>query len=125
MTSPVLTRTPTQTVQAFLDAFARHGQAVDMVTGAVSNLRNIVLHLPGPTLPGLSPSNRYASNTINVWINSAAYQGIPRIALASAAIILIAAGVYAANALRRIHLASPTGPVAIRDDGIMEDARAS
>jgi ketosteroid isomerase-like protein len=30
MTSPVLTRTPTQTVQAFLDAFARHDIDVAM-----------------------------------------------------------------------------------------------
>ena len=38
MTSPVLTRTPTQTVQAFLDAFARHD--IDAATA-----------LAGPQLP--------------------------------------------------------------------------
>jgi hypothetical protein len=80
------------------------GQALDIVEGAGSNIRNMILHLPGPTVPGASPSNTYASNTINVWINSAAYQGIPLILLVVAALALIAVAVYSVIALRRINL---------------------
>jgi hypothetical protein len=80
------------------------GQALDMVGGAASNLRNTVLQVPGPTLPGLSPIDRYASNSINVWINSAAYEGIPPILLAGAAFALIAVAVYSLGALRQIIL---------------------
>jgi hypothetical protein len=80
------------------------GQALDMIAGAASNLRNTVLHLPGPTIPGLSQIDRYASNSINVWINSAAYQGIPLILLASAAFALVAVAVYSFGALRQMNL---------------------
>jgi len=80
------------------------GQALDIIEGAGSNLRNLALHLPGPTVPGLSPANRYASNTINVWLNSAAYQGIPRILLVVVALALISVAVYSFVSLRRMSL---------------------
>ena len=79
------------------------GQALDMIAGAASNLHNIVLHLPGPTIPGLSEINRQASNSINVWINSAAYQGVPRILLAGVAFVLVAVAVYSFGALRQLN----------------------
>jgi len=44
-----------------------------MIKGALFKLRNMALHLPGPYLNTYSPINRYASNTVNVWVNSAAY----------------------------------------------------
>jgi hypothetical protein len=85
------------------------GQAPDMIVGAVSNLRNIVLRVPGPTIPGLSPLSRYASNTINVWINSAAYQGVPRILLAVSAFALVAVAVYSFGTLRQMILRDSVG----------------
>ena len=96
---------------ALADAQGRHdamlwsftqGQAVDIIKGALSNLRNIALGLPGPCLPAYSPINCYASNTINVWINSAAYAGIPKILLALVGIGLLAVAVYCWIALQRI-----------------------
>ena len=42
MTSPVLTRTPTQTVQAFLDAFARHD--IDAVTALAGPQVSVTVH---------------------------------------------------------------------------------
>ena len=78
------------------------GQALDMIAGAVANVRNVILHVPGPTIPGLSPINRYASNSVNVWINSAAYQGVPPILLVAAAFGLTAVAVYSCVALRQM-----------------------
>jgi hypothetical protein len=80
------------------------GQALDMITGAALNIRNIIWHLPEPVVPGESPSNHYASTTINVWLNSAAYQGVPPILLVFVALLLIGATAYAAFALRQIAL---------------------
>ena len=96
---------------ALADAQGRHnamlwslsgGQALDMIGGAMSNLRNIALKAPIPSLAPFSPINCYASNTINVWMNSAAYAGIPRLLLASAAVALLAVAAYCAMALRQI-----------------------
>ena len=42
MTSPVLTDTPTQTVQAFLDAFARHD--VDAALAVVDPQVSVTVH---------------------------------------------------------------------------------
>jgi hypothetical protein len=78
------------------------GQALDMITGAMSNLRNIVLRAPIPSLAPFSPINCYASNTINVWINSAAYAGLPWALLAATALVLVAVAAYCLIALRRI-----------------------
>ncbi len=78
------------------------GQAVDMIEAAVSNLRKLVLHTPIPRFPEHSPANGYASNTINVWINSAAYQGAPPIILAAAGFGLLAVAAYCLFALRKI-----------------------
>jgi hypothetical protein len=80
------------------------GQPFDMIAGAISNIRNMALHLPGPYLSGCSPINRHASNTINVWINSAAYAGTPRMLLAAAALGLMAVAVSCMIALRRVIL---------------------
>jgi hypothetical protein len=79
------------------------GQALDMVIGAVSNLRNIVTHqVSGPVLEEHSATNAYAANTVNVWINSAAYQGMPRIVLAAVACALLALAGYSFWALCRM-----------------------
>ncbi len=78
------------------------GQPVDMIKSALSNLRNIAFHLPGPYLEAYSPINRYASNTVNVWINSAAYAGVPKIPLGAIALALLAIACYCMIALRRI-----------------------
>jgi hypothetical protein len=78
------------------------GQALDMISGAISNLRNIALRTPIPTLFPFSPVNCYASNTINVWMNSAAYAGVPRILLATAGMAFLAVAGYCAMALRQI-----------------------
>jgi hypothetical protein len=77
------------------------GQALDMIQGALSNLRNIALKLPIPPLHAYSPINSYAANTINVWMNSAAYAGVSRIPLAIVAVASITVAVYCAIALRR------------------------
>ena len=78
------------------------GQALDVIAGAISNLRNIAVKAPIPCLSSYSRINCYASNTINVWINSAAYAGIPRPLLAAAAVTLLAVAAYCALALRGI-----------------------
>jgi Dolichyl-phosphate-mannose-protein mannosyltransferase len=83
------------------------GQALDMIAGAVSNLRNMALHRPGPCLPSFSQINCYASNTINVWLNTAAYAGIPRPLLAATAIVIAAVATSSWIALQKImHLSS-------------------
>ena len=78
------------------------GQAIDMVEGAISNLRNIASHLPGPYLDSYSPINRYASNTVNVWVNSAAYAGVPKLLLGAVTLALLAIASYCLIALRQI-----------------------
>ncbi|HLM99587.1 MAG TPA: glycosyltransferase family 39 protein [Bryobacteraceae bacterium] len=78
------------------------GQALDMITGAASNFRNIILHQPGPTIPDLSPANRYASNTVNVWFNSAAYNGAPRVLLAGIALVLVMVAAYCLVTFRQL-----------------------
>jgi hypothetical protein len=60
------------------------------------------LRTPIPTLFPFSPVNCYASNTINVWMNSAAYAGVPRILLATAGMAFLAVAGYCAMALRQI-----------------------
>jgi hypothetical protein len=75
-----------------------------MVVGAVTNLRNIALHRSGPAWEEHSAAYSYAANTVNVWLNSAAYQGIPRLLLAGAAAILLASAGYSLYALRRLAL---------------------
>jgi 4-amino-4-deoxy-L-arabinose transferase-like glycosyltransferase len=83
------------------------GQPIDMIKGALSNLRNIALHLPGPYLNTYSPINRYASNTVNVWINSAAYAGVPKLLLGAVTLALLAIASYCLIALLRIIRKSP------------------
>jgi len=94
---------------ALADAQGRHdamlwslsgGQALDMIAGAISNLRNMAVKAPIPSLLHYSPIDCYASNTINVWMNSAAYAGISRLLLAAAAVTLLAVAAYCALALR-------------------------
>jgi hypothetical protein len=50
----------------------------------------------------LSAINCYASNTINVWMNSAVYAGVPRVLVAATALVLLAVAVFCAMSLRRI-----------------------
>jgi len=78
------------------------GQPIDMIRGALSNLRNVALHLPGPYLDTYSPINRYASNTVNVWINSAAYAGVPKLLLGAVTLALLAVASYCLIALQQI-----------------------
>ena len=78
------------------------GQPIDMIRGALSNLRNIALHLPGPYLITYSPINRYASNTVNVWMNSAAYAGVSKLLLGAVTLVLLTIACYCLIALRRI-----------------------
>ena len=80
------------------------GQALDMVYGAISNLRNWVLDRTVPCLPGCSQIECYASNTINVWMNTAAYAGVPRLLLTAVAIVLIAIAGISFILLRAIAL---------------------
>jgi hypothetical protein len=80
----------------------RGGQAVDMIVSAESNLGNMALHRPTPPFPLHSAVNGYASNTINVWINSAAYQGAPPILLAAVGLGLASIAAYCFIALRKI-----------------------
>ena len=79
----------------------RGGQAADMISSAISNLRNLALRSPAPCLPSASSIDCYASNSINVWINTASYAGVPRILLAMAALLLISVSVYCMIALRQ------------------------
>jgi len=78
------------------------GQPFDMIAGALSNLRNIAFKAPTPSLPPFSPINCYASNTINVWMNSAAYAGTPWMLIATAAVALLAVAAFCAMALRQM-----------------------
>jgi hypothetical protein len=78
------------------------GQATDMIAGAMSNFRNMIEGTAGSCLPSYSAINCYASNTVNVWMNSAAYAGVPRLLLAFAAIGLLSVAVYCWRALRQI-----------------------
>jgi hypothetical protein len=82
----------------------RKGQAVDMIVSSASNVRNLFLGVSGPNLPEHSAVSDYASTTINVWINSAAYMGVPRVLLAGAGFGLIAVAGYSLFALRSINL---------------------
>jgi hypothetical protein len=77
-------------------------QPLDMIETAASNLRNLVLHRPGPSLPEYSGINLYAANSINIWLNSAAYAGVPRLLLAAIALMLIVIAMYCLLALRRM-----------------------
>jgi hypothetical protein len=91
--------------QGRLDAMIwslRRGQALDMIQGAMSNLRNMTLHKPGTYMPWFSPVDNYASNTVNVWINSAAYAGVSPLLLSAAALTLAAVAVYCLMSLRQI-----------------------
>jgi hypothetical protein len=78
------------------------GQPIDMIGSALSNLRNMVLHLPGPSLQTYSPINLYASNTVNVWMNSAAYAGVSKLLLGAITMALLAIACSCLIALRRI-----------------------
>jgi len=78
------------------------GQALDMIEGAISNLRNMAVKAPIPSLAHYSPINCYASNTVNVWMNTAVYAGIPRLPVAAAAASLLAVAAGCALALRRM-----------------------
>jgi len=78
------------------------GQALDMIAGAISNIRTIALKAPFPCMFPLSAINCYASNTMNVWMNSAVYAGVPRVLVAAVALVLLAVAVFCAMSLRRI-----------------------
>jgi len=78
------------------------GQPIDMIRSALSNLRNIALHRPGPYLDTYSPINRYASNTVNIWINSAAYAGVSKLLLGAVTVTLLATACYCLVTLLRI-----------------------
>ena len=79
------------------------GQALDMIAGAVGNLRNIIWHVPGPCLASYSSINCYASNTVDVWINSAAHAGVPRFLLVSIAAAILVVAAYCLLALKKLH----------------------
>jgi len=68
-------------------------QAIDMIRGFGENLRHIMGTLPYENIPGMSPTNVYASNTISFWWNSAYYNHVPWYLLASAALALILASI--------------------------------
>jgi len=78
------------------------GQAVDMIAGALSNIRNMAAGISGPCLPSYSAFNCHASNTVNIWMNSAAYAGVSRLLLAAAALGLLSVAVYCWLALCHI-----------------------
>jgi len=78
------------------------GQAVDAIGAAMSNLRNIAVKAPIPCLSSYSSINCYASNTVNVWMNTAVYAGVPWLPVTAAAVSLLAVAGYCAMALRRI-----------------------
>lgn len=80
----------------------RGGQALDMVVASASNLRNMIWHFPGPTLPEVSAVNTHASNTINVWLNSAAFLGVPLLPLVCVALALVSVAAYCFVALQRL-----------------------
>ncbi len=80
----------------------RGGQAWDMVRAAASNLRNMIEHSPGSTVPGASPVDTYASNTVNVWFNSAAWMGVPMLPLAGVVLALLSIAAYCFVALQRL-----------------------
>jgi len=78
------------------------GQAIDMIAGAMSNIRKMVAGIEGPCLPSYSSINCHASNTVNIWMNSAAYAGVSRLLLAAAALGLLSVAVYCWLALCHI-----------------------
>jgi hypothetical protein len=78
------------------------GQALDMIAGAMSNIHDMAVGMSSPCLPSYSLINCHASNTVNVWMNSAAYAGVPRFLLAAAALGLLSVAAYCWLALRQI-----------------------
>lgn len=78
------------------------GQALDMIAGAMSNIRNMAAGMQDPCLPSYSDINCHASNTVNVWLNSAAYAGVPRFLLAVVALGLLSVATYCWLALRQV-----------------------
>jgi hypothetical protein len=76
-------------------------QALDMIRGLGENLRKILAGAPFDTVPGLSAANSQASNTVNVWLFTAHYEGVPIVLLIAAAATLLAIVVFSTTALLR------------------------
>lgn len=53
-------------------------QSLDMLKGAFGNIARIITHAPIITITdSYSEANEYASSTINIWLNSFIYAGVP------------------------------------------------
>lgn len=73
----------------FVWSFTRN-QSIDMIQGAVENFRRMMYRLPYDTIPGMSETNHYMSNTVNIWLNGAYHNHVPVYILAPVALILMA-----------------------------------
>jgi hypothetical protein len=67
----------------------RENQAADMMTSSGRNVARLFTDIPFDIVPGSSAMNQRASNTVNVWLVTAYQQGIPGIAVALAALLLM------------------------------------
>jgi hypothetical protein len=91
--------------QGRLDDFVwslTRNQSVDIIQGAVDNLRRMAHQLPYETIPGMSETNLYMSNTVNVWFNGAYYNHVPVYILAPVFLILIAGSIASIGRLWRL-----------------------
>ncbi len=54
-----------------------HSQVTDMFRGVWQNSAHILAARPPAVVPGASSLNQYASNTVNIWLNTATHAGLP------------------------------------------------
>lgn len=53
-----------------------HSQSIDMIRGVIGNLIRMINGGPMVVLPGFSPGNLYANNTVNVWQSTLLFFGV-------------------------------------------------
>ena len=70
-------------------------QSVDMIVSSARNIARLFTNIPYDILPGTSPMNQRASNTVNIWLVTAYHEGVPAVLVLLAAVLLAAAAVAA------------------------------
>jgi len=76
-------------------------QSVDMIKGAAGNFQRMAHRLPFETIPGMSETNQYVSNTLNIWPVGAYHNHVPLYILAPVALVLIAGSMISFGTLWR------------------------
>ena len=54
-----------------------NNQSMDMIKAGLMNVIRIFNHLPNIKVVGTSLENEYASNSLNIWLNSFLFAGVP------------------------------------------------